>query len=333
MKKVLVLGATGAMGRYLVPELVKLNYEVTGIGLEESAPWKLDAKYIQGNAFDKEFLEILLNEGFDGIVNFMSYGKYAFSDYYKLFLDNTDHYIFLSSCRVYDDKEQPIKETSPRLWDSSEDEVLKASHDYCIHKAQAEDLLTASTYDNWTIVRPATTFSTMRLQLVTLEFADMVGRALLGKKIVLPIQAKDKPATLSWGGDVAKMIARILFKEEARREAYNVCSAEHRTWEEIAQYYHDLVGLEAVWVDKEDYLKILSPEGKLNVRWQLEYARLFRRITDNSKVLALTGLKQEDMMPMYDGLKLEIGNIPKDYMPIDTEIGLRMDKYLKEHNL
>jgi hypothetical protein len=58
----------------------------------------------------------------------------------------------------------------------------------------------------------------------------------MGKKVDLPLQAKDKPATLSWGGDVAKIIARILFKEEAKREAYNVCSSEHRTWEEIDAY-------------------------------------------------------------------------------------------------
>ena len=331
MKKVLVLGATGAMGRYLVPELIALGYEVTGVGLDDSAPWGADARYVKGDAFDKDLLASLLAEGYDGIVNFMDYGKYDFSDYYRLFLDNTEHYIFLSSCRVYDDKEQPIKETSPRLWDSSEDEVLKASHDYCIYKAQDEDLLAASEYGNWTVVRPATTFSTMRLQLVTLEFRDSVARALAGKKVVLPVQAKDKPATLGWGGDVAKMIALILFKDEAKRETYNVCSAEHRTWEEIAAYYNELVGLEAVWVDKEDYLKILSPEGKINVRWQLEYARLFRRITDNSKILALTGMKQEELMPMYDGLKLEIGNIPKDFVPTDTAIGLRMDAYLEEH--
>ena len=333
MKKVLVIGATGAMGRYIVPELVNLNYDVTGVGLDETAPWSVKASYVQGNAFDKEFLEDLLKERFDGIINFMVYGKHDFCDYYKLFLENTKHYIFISTCRVYDDKEQPIKETSPRLLDSSDDEVLKASHDYCIHKAQDEDLLAASPYDNWTVVRPATTFSTMRLQLVTLEFKNAVARALMGKKVILPIQAKDKPATLSWGGDVAKMIALILFKDEAKREIYNVCSSEHRTWEEIAEYYRELVGLEAVWVDKEDYLKILSPEGMINVRWQLEYARLFRRITDNSKVLALTGLRQEDFLSMYDGLKLEIGNIPKDYVPVDTEVGIRMDEYLKEHNL
>lgn len=333
MKKVLVLGATGAMGRYLVPELAELGYAVTGVSLDDAAFRHEHVKYIKGNAFDMAFLETILAEGFDGIVNFMDYGKYPFSDYYRLFLENTKHYIFLSTCRVYDDKEVPIKETSPRLLDSSDDEELKASNDYCIHKARDENLLLASPYDNWTVVRPATTFSTMRLQLVTLEFKHSVGRALQGKKVVLPIQAKDKPATLSWGGDVAKMIARILFKEEAKREFYNVCSAEYRTWGEIAGYYHDLVGLEAVWVDKEDYLAILDPEIKNTTRWQLEYARLFHRITDNSKVLKLTGLKQESFMPLYDGLKLEISHIPGDYVPTPNARDVRMDEYLKEHGL
>lgn len=333
MKKVLVLGATGAMGRYLVPELLSLGYDVTGVGLEESAPWGTAAKYIKGDALDKEFITSCLAEGYDGIVNFMNYSSFPFSEHASLFLDNCEHYIFLSSCRVYDDKEVPVRESSPRLLDSSDDEVLKSSNDYCIHKARAEDYLWASDYNNFTIVRPATTFSTMRLQLVTLEFRDSVARALSGKKVVLPIQAKDKPATLCWGGDVAKMIARILFKDEARREAYNVCSAESRTWSEIADYYKDLVGLEAVWVDKEDYLKIINPELPLGVRWQLEYARLFHRITDNSKMLALTGMKQEELVSMYDGLKLEISNIPSDYVPTETAVGARMDEYLKNNNL
>lgn len=333
MKKVLVLGATGAMGRYLVPELVRLGYDVTAVALEEQSIWDLDIRYIKGDAFDVEFLKELLKEGFDGIVNFMSYGNHPFSDYYQLFLDNTEHYIFLSSCRVYDDKEHPVKETSPRLLDSSTDERLKASNDYCIYKARQENLLMESPYTNWTVVRPATTFSTMRLQLVTLEFRVAIARAMMGKKVIVPIQAKDKPATLCWGGDVGRMIARILFKEEAKREFYNVCSAESHTWEEIAEYYRDLIGMEVVWVDKEDYLALLSPEGNIHTRWQLEYARLFHRVTDNSKVLALTGMKQEDLISLYDGLKLEIGNIPKDFVPKDNTIGLRMDEYLKAHNL
>ena len=333
MKKVLVLGSTGAMGRYLVPELLSLGYSVTGVSLDDAAVFPKEVRQIKGDAFDKDLLGKLLSEGYDGVVNFMNYYGPHFDEYYELFLNNTSHYIFLSTGRVYADEEIPVRETSPRLWDVSKDEKLLASNDYCIHKAKAENLLRSSDYKNWSIVRPATTFSTMRLQLVTLEMPNFIPRAMMGKKVILPIEAKDKPATLSWGGDVAKMIARILFKEEALCETYNVCSAENRTWEEIAEYYHELIGLEVIWVDKEDYLKIINPDVPDGVRWQLEYARLFHRITDNSKVLALTGLKQEELISMYDGLKKEIGNIPKDYVPFDTDIGLRMDEYIKQKGL
>ena len=333
-KKVLVIGATGAMGRHLVPELVKLGYEVTGVSLDVPANPLPGVTYHTGDCFDKAFLTSLLEQKFDGVVNFMYFGKsHPWQEYMGLFLDNTDHYIFLSSCRVYADEEWPVKETSPRLLDVSTDAALLHSTDYCIMKAQCEDMLWNSQYNNFTIVRPATTFSEMRYQLVTLEAKNTVGRAKKGKKVVVPIQAFDKPATLCWGGDVAKMIARLMFKPQAMGEAYNVCSSESRTWGEIADYYKDICGLEAVWVDKEDYLKILDPEVKNATRWQLEYARLFHRITDNSKMLAATGLKQSDFMPLYDALKMMINAVPEDYEFPQTELSDRMDAYLTQHGL
>lgn len=335
-KRVLVIGSTGAMGRHLVPELVKLGYAVTGVSLDTPQNPVPGVTYHTGDCFDKAFLASLLEQKFDGVVNFMYFGaKHPWSEYMNLFLDNTDHYIFLSSCRVYADEEVPVKESSPRLWDVSKDEALLASNDYCIMKARCEDMLWDSAYHNFTIVRPATTFSEMRYQLVTLEATNTVGRAVKGKKVIVPIQAKDKPATLCWGGDVAKMIARLMFKKEAMRQAYNVCSSESRTWGEIADYYKQICGLESVWVDKEDYLKLISPNGVVSnaTRWQLEYARLFRRITDNSKMLAVTGLKQEEFMPLYDALKMMIEAVPQGYEFPDTEVGARMDQYLEEHGL
>lgn len=331
MKKILVVGATGAMGKYLVPELEALGYAVVGLTLDDAVSTSKAVTYVKGNAMDKSFLQTVLQEKFDGVVDFMSYNMTNFYDFVEMYLQNTEHYIFLSSCRVFDDKEIPVKENSPKLLYSSTDEELKNSQDYCIVKAKQERYLINSSYNNWTIVRPATTYGTMRLQLVTLEFPNTVARALQGKKVVVPIQAKDKPATLSWGGDVAKMIARIMFRAEAKRNDYNVCSAESRTWGEIAEYYNELVGLETVWVDKEDYIAILSPEMSKNVRWQLEYARLFHRISDNSKILQLTGLKQEEMMPLKAGLKMEIENIPKNYTPLNSPVGERMDEYLKKY--
>ena len=63
---------------------------------------------------------------------------------------------------------------------------LLNSDDYCIYKARGENLLFAMKRKNWTIVRPATTYSYLRYQLVTLEAADSVGRAFAGKPVVVP---------------------------------------------------------------------------------------------------------------------------------------------------
>lgn len=332
-KRVLVLGSTGAMGRYLVPYLADMGYCVTAVSLDDEKPYNENVTCVKGNAKDFDFLNGLLAQRFDGVVDFMIYGNRDFRKYYKLFLDNTEHYIFLSSCRIYANEEIPVRETSPRLLDVSEDEKLLASNDYCIHKAKAENTLMLSDYKNWTIVRPATTFSKMRYQLVTLEANNTVGRAAKGKKVVLPVQAKHKPATLCWAGDVSMMIAKLLFNEKAKREIFNVCSSEHRTWEEISGYYREISGLEAIWVDKEDYLKILDPDMGLGCRWQLEYARLFDRITDNSKVLEATGMKQENMMSLYDSLKMMIEAVPDGYEFPENDIDRRMDEYLEKHGL
>lgn len=340
-KRILVIGATGTMGRYLVPELVDLGYEVTGISLDTPKQPVPGVTYHTGNCYDLELLKPFLAQKFDGIVNFMTFPKkYLFENYYKHFLDNTDHYIFLSSCRVYADEEWPVKETSPRLLDVSKDQVLLDSYDYCIHKARAEDLLWSSGYNNFTIVRPATTFSESMFKLVTLEAPHTIARAMKGKKVILPIQAQDKPATLGWGGDVAKMIARLMFKQEAMREAYNVCTSEYHTWGEIAAFFEKICGLQAVWVDKEDYLRIkspASPEISNSTRWQLEYARMFHRITDNSKVLKATGLKQEDFVTLYDSLEKMAKAVPEGYIfpesEEDAKVNARMDAYLEEHGL
>lgn len=328
-KNVLVIGSTGAMGQYLVPYLADMGYRVTAVSLADEKPYNDNVTCVKGNAKDKDFLCELLSQKFDGIVDFMVYYQRDFQEYYKLFLDNTDHYIFLSSGRVYADEETPITESSPRLLDYSTDPELLASNDYCIHKAKSENILMLSNYNNWTIVRPATTFSKMRYQLVTLEAVNCVGRAQKGKKVVLPKEARDIPATLCWAGDVSMMIAKLLFNEPAKREIFNVCSAESRTWGEIADYYNRICGLEVVWVDKEDYLKIINPEVPTQFRWQLEYARLFRRITDNSKVLKFTGMKQEELMPLFDALKKMVEAVPEGYEFPETDISRRMDAYLE----
>ena len=49
---------------------------------------------------------------------------------------------------------------------------------------------------------------------------------------------------------------------------------------------------------------------------------------DNSKVLAATGMKQESLKKLYDGLKYEISRCPKDF---SWKVNTAMDEYLATH--
>lgn len=330
-KKVLVLGGTGAMGRYLVPELLNLGYIVDVVALDEIKSDNPKLNYIKGNVKERDFLAEILKNRYDGVVDFMSYKTEEFKSIYKLFLDNTKHYIFLSSCRVFADA-PPITEDSPRLLDVSDDADFLRTDDYALCKAKEENLLMESDYGNWTIVRPATTYSTGRFQLVTLEASTVIHRMQTGKTIVLPKDAMHCQATLSWGGDVGKMIALLLFNDKAYRESYNVATAEHHSWEEIAQIYNEICPFNYITVSTEDYLDIIA-EGADWAKYQLIYARMFERITDNTKILRDTGMKQEELMPLKEGLKFEYQR-SKDFdwaKYAGDKRNKRMDEYLERY--
>ncbi|MBQ6353078.1 MAG: NAD-dependent epimerase/dehydratase family protein, partial [Lentisphaeria bacterium] len=206
MKRVLVLGATGAMGKHLVPLLSAAGYRVDAVALERAPQEYPNVTGIVGNVMtDEEFRRSLLATPYDAIVDFMLYNTSLLARRLPEIVRNTGHYIYLSSYRVYADAEHPIRETSPRLIDVSDDVLLRNSDDYSIHKARGENILRALERRNWTIVRPAITYSLGRYQLVTLEAADTVGRARRGKAVVLPEQARNVQGTMSWGGDVARM--------------------------------------------------------------------------------------------------------------------------------
>lgn len=334
-KKILVIGGTGAMGQYMVPLLAELGATVDTVALEKFPQELARVKSIVGDASKWEFMDPLLAENhYDGIVDFMIYTTTHLPAAIAWYPQHCGHYIYLSSYRVYDSKELPIREDSPRLIDSSENELFRNSDDYSIFKARGENMLRSLPCHNWTIVRPTITYSLMRYQLVTLEGGQNVGRARRGKSVVLPEEARNVPATMTWAGDVTRMIAGLLCNGKAFGEAYSVCTAEHHTWGEIADYYKEICHLKAVWVPKEEYLNILcSWPHSFNARWSLEYDRLAPRIMDNGKILAATGLKQENFMKLFDGLKMEIDRCPPDAKWPAYQEHPAMDEYLAQRGM
>ena len=329
-KKVLVLGATGAMGVYLIPELLKRGYQVDAVALDAMVSDCPQLNCIQANCKDLDFQQKILKNGYDAIVDFMVYfSKEEFSAYYKMYLENTKQYVFLSTYRVYSDLCHTITEDSPRIYDVTTDEVLLNSGDYCIYKAQEEEMLKYSGYNNWTILRPAITYSKKRFQLTTLEANVLVYRMLHGKTVVLPEAAMDKEATMSWAGDVAKMISALILNEAAFGEIYTVSTAEHHTWREIAEMYKEIGGLKYITVDTETYLDIVNP-GNIHSRQQLIYDRLYDRRVDNSKILKIAGMTQSELMPLYEGIKLEFSKLKSDTILPAQPVNDRMDRYLMQ---
>ena len=328
-RKILVPGGTGAMGVYLVPELLRMGYSVDVVSLDDRVSFSPSLRYIKANFKEMAVAQELLKNEYDAIIDFMVYQTHEFKEKVFPLIKACDHYIYLSSYRVYADEEHPIRETSPRLLDISQNQEYLASDDYSLYKARGENMLKASDLRNWTAIRPAITFSQRRFQLVILEAGCVVQRAREGKTVILPREAMQVQATMSWAGDVAKMIARLVLNPDVYREIYTVSTAEHNTWETIAKYYEKLIGMKYVTVDRDTFLNIIAPNEK-NVAWQLDYDRLFDRIVDNTKILNATGLSQKNLTTVYDGLALELSSLPQDVVFTDPRNAL-MDAFLEKH--
>ena len=103
MKKVLILGGTGAMGVYLV-KILSQEKEMEVIVTSRSVRQDFDnVHFVKGNAREDHFISnMLTNNHYDAIVDFMNYNYEEFKARHRMLLSSTDHYIFLSSSRVYD---------------------------------------------------------------------------------------------------------------------------------------------------------------------------------------------------------------------------------------
>lgn len=303
-KKVLLLGGTGAIGSYLIEECIRLGYTVfvttRSLRVEDEK-----IKFIRGNAKDISFLNEISKKGkFDVVIDFMVYATHEFKVNIDLLLSLGTQYIYVSSYRVFSDTgHEPITETSPRLIDTVDDSKYLSTDEYALAKARQEDILTRDYRNrNWTIVRPSITYSTNRFQFGALEANTILPRARDKLAVPIPESMLDKKTTMTWAGDVAKMIASVLGNQKAYNEAFNTLTDEYKTWKEIADIYASKLEMIVEPVDDETYQKIgLNP-------WQIKYDRMLNRICSNDKIISFSGLNKSDFMSLESGLQLEINN-------------------------
>lgn len=243
--------------------------------------------YVQGNAHEITFINDLLRESWDAIVDFMVYNTDEFRVRVSQLLKATKQYIFISSARVYgptNSSDELINEETPRLLDMIKDEEYLNTDEYALSKARQENILHEAGCNNWTIIRPYITFSETRLQLGVLEKEDWLWRAINGYSIVFSKDIASHYTTLTYGYDVSRGIAGLIGLPAALGEVYHITTDEAYKWEEILEVYLHVL---------DKYLghrpEVVMTDKCLNLRFpamqfQVKYCRLFDRRFDNSKI-------------------------------------------------
>jgi nucleoside-diphosphate-sugar epimerase len=318
------MGGTGAIGVYLVPELLKLDYEVHITTRKPTRSDKDGQIFIHGNARCPDFIkEVVSTTRYDAVVDLMHYATDEFRSIYKAILARTEHYLFVSSCRVFADSGKiPITEESCRLLDVCNDAEFLATDSYALAKARQEDTLFESERKNWTILRPGITYSSNRFQLATLDTGTVCFRPMQGIPVILAREILGKATTMTWAGDVARIIGRLVMNERSLSNSFNITTREHHTWEEVAVYYNELLALSYVETNLDLYTQVAGE------KYAMIYDRMFDRVFDNIKVLNATEMAQYNFISLKEGLRMELENFTQkpQFDNFDLLLNSRMDK-------
>jgi nucleoside-diphosphate-sugar epimerase len=329
---ILVLGGTGAVGTHLVNLLTEQRNHVVVTSRTRSGQ-NGRIQYVTGNAKDNYFIKNLLSHRWDALFDFMVYSTEEFRNRYKLLLNATGHYIYLSSSRVYANCERPITENSPRLLDVTDDRSYLATDEYALAKARQEDILFDSGHQNWSIVRPYITYSDQRLQLGALEKEGWLYQSLRGKTILLSRDIQSKYTTLTYGKDVARGMIAILGQSKSRGEAFHITYSKKIGWNEVLDIYtttlenHKHIRPKILLQDQKIFLKLHQN------RYKIIYDRLYNRQFNNNKIKKYIDITT--FMPPKSGLKkcLErfIDTPNHRFKPINWKTEAIKDRLLAEH--
>ena len=333
---VLVLGGTGAIGAELVKILAERGSQVS-VTTRVKRDFKCkNINYLIGNAHEETFLKTVLEKRYDVIFDFMVYGTDEFRSKVHLFLNNTNQYIFLSSSRVYADvgKNNVITEETPKLLDVCEDEIYRKTDEYALAKARQEEILRTSGYENWTIVRPYITYNSERLQLGVFEKEKWLYRALKGKAIVFSKDIGEKTTTMTFGGDVALLMADLAANPKALSAEFQIAGNDSMKWKDVlALYLNELEALtgkrpKVYW--EEDSGHVSEAVG---FRYQICYDRLYDRKFDSKKICQVCNSNYE-FVPMKEGLVKclqEFITCGNSFGAIDLKFEAYADRVAKEH--
>jgi uncharacterized protein YbjT (DUF2867 family) len=298
MKKILVLGGTGFVGRHLCKELARLEYRVTvptrDIFKAQAAPSVPSLDLVQADVHDEPTLARLV-PGHDAVVNLVAIlhgDSFEFErTHVQLVKKITGVCTQAGLRRIVHISALGAGTDAPSMYQRS--------------KAAGEAVLQASGLD-WTVLRPSVMFGDGD------KFLNVFAR-LQAILPVMPLAGADTLFQPVWVGDVVSAVVQCLKRDDTVKRTYEICGPDVYSLRQLVElagglsgHHRLVVGLPPPLARLQALLMELAPGPRLMSRDNLDSMKVNNVATGKLPGLEALGISPRalrDIAPTYIGVK------------------------------
>ncbi len=270
--------------------------------------------------------ELIKDHHFDTVVNWIAFTPEDIKRDFRLFLNKTDQYIFISSASCY---QKPL--SHPVITESTP--LANPYWDYSRNKIACEDVL-MDLYRNQdfpiTIVRPSLTYDTViPVPIGAWTEYTIIDRIKKKKKIIIHGDGSSL-WTITHARDFALGFVGLIGHQQALGQSFHITSDEILTWNQIYEAVAMAAGTRAeiVYIPS-DYLGSFDPQLKGSLLGDKAVSTIF----DNSKIRRFVP-EFNPSIRFKDGIKETINWFEQkpERMIIREETNDFMDRIIQSYN-
>ena len=321
--KVLLIGGTGNISSYVSKSLLEKGVDLYLLNRGNSNLDLPGITHIKGDIRNrKEMLNILSDQKFDVVVDWIAFTVDHVEFDYEVFKDKVKQYIFISSASVYQKPPSTpyITESTPLknpYWQYSRDKI--ACEDFLIKQYRENDF-------PMTIVRPSHTYATI-LPIISPGHTNyaFIDRIKKGKEVFLHGDGTTL-WTLTHAEDFARGFCGLVGNIHSIGHTFHITSDEILTWNQIYEIMADTleVRLNIVYIPS-DFLNKCNSQLGSSLLGDKAYSMIF----DNSKIKRFVP-EYKAIIPFSEGIKrvFEWFEADPKRMSIDDSINEEIDRII-----
>lgn len=256
--KVLITGATGFLGGYLIDECLSLGYEVLAVGRNLEVGRRLErpgVRFYQADLRDKTSLKAAFAQEPDRVVHAGALSTVwgPWQDFYESNVLGTKHVLELSQ---HYDVERMVFVSSPSIYAKDQDQLAvredqapKENHlnHYIQSKIEAERLVSSQSAVPYVIVRPRGLFGLGDTSIIPrlLSINDRLGIPIVGDGQQL--------VDVTCVENVAHAIGLMLENPIALEQTYNITNDQPMAFKQLLEMFFQISG------EKANFRKLPAP--------------------------------------------------------------------------